>query len=106
MIGAAKENLQFTIKTRLALGQSSQFALNATVPLDDFAGIFEDQRLRGMKPPEIRGTSGSVGQLDPEHGFRALKLLARLVEKGCCLRLHRSMPSVRIACIRGIRGSL
>jgi hypothetical protein len=42
---------------------------------------------------------------DTEHGIRSLKLLPRLVQEKRGLRLHRSIPSARISCIKGLPSS-
>jgi hypothetical protein len=59
-----------------------------------------------MQCSQIGGASGGFIQADTHDGIGLLKKLPRLIQKSSRLGLHRVMPSVRIAYISGMRGSL
>jgi hypothetical protein len=66
----------------------------------------EDEGLGGMKPGKVGCASGRVGEVNAKHRLGFAKKLARLFEECSSLWLYSSMPSRRISCINGIRGSL
>jgi hypothetical protein len=57
--------------------------------------------LRGMKPGKIGGAACS--ETHAEGGRRFVKQLAGFAQISGGLRRHKSMPSRRISCMRGVR---
>lgn len=68
--------------------------------------VLKDQSLGGMESGKIgRAPSGFV-QAYAKHCFGLSEKLFCLFEECICLGLHKSSPSARISCIKGMRGSL
>jgi hypothetical protein len=65
----------------------------------------EDEGLRRVKSGEIRRAAGGFVKANVKDRLGLVEKLSRFVE-GAGLGLHRSMPSARMAYIRGMRGSL
>jgi len=70
-----------------------------------FWGALEDEGLGSMEPGKVRCAPCSVGEVDAKHRLRIAEKLARLFEERGALKLHKSTPSRRISCIKGV-GSL
>jgi hypothetical protein len=58
---------------------------------------------RDGTPGKIGGAAGGIREIDAEGGCRFVKQLAGFAQISGSLRRHRSMPSRRISCMRGVR---
>src|ERR1039458_675660 len=68
--------------------------------LRNLAGAFVQQRLGGVKRGKVSFTPGDAGH-ERLVQYSVREALARLVDKPCGLRCHRSSPSARISCMSG-----
>ncbi len=84
------------------LRQPCQFTLRPEMSLHHIARDFNDQCLCGMQACKIRFTPGFVRPA-VNHAVRLGKTHTGLAEKGGGLWLQRSMPSVRMPSISGVR---
>ncbi|HZU90429.1 MAG TPA: hypothetical protein VE993_14345 [Stellaceae bacterium] len=95
------------VNAGIVFHQPAKLALHTGMSFVNAPGGFEDESLRRMKPGKIRRAAGRFGKTAKfEHSVGLGQKLSRLIQKGAGLLLHRSMPSMRIAYISGMRGSL
>ena len=105
IVGAAEESADLIVDARVIPDQPAKFPLQTAMAFVGAPAAFEDQSLRRVKPGQIGNAPGLLIKMHTETRLGLVEQFACLVEISGGLLLHRSMPSIRIAYISGMRGS-
>ena len=102
-VGAPQERPQVLINRRLSSGQVREFRLNAGMRFRRPPNRLENEALRRVETRKLSGAPGVVLDALREKRGRPIDQVARLFQVSGCFWFHRSTPSRRISCIRGVR---
>lgn len=103
VVGARKERPQRYVEPWIIFHQPPKLGLHRRMSFEHASCRLEDETLRSMEPRKVSRASSGFVQPDSEHRLGLIEKLSRFFEEQGSFRLQRSMPSVRISCIKGVR---